>query len=349
MPEAKKDDKKQWADMDMDGLEDDDNLPDLPMRVETEVDVNGHKTITTYRSDESGKKFKMTRVVKVTKKTTKLHKAVLERRKWPKFGEVKGNKPGYQGPGYTDGHTCLDASDQVLDMTPKTKIAEESNESATRAFEKMNVGTFEAWRPKQRGEGEMLDEGAVGRFGAGGGDMAGLGGGSGCGGLAALAAAQDAKLGGGSGYVPPGMRNADGSRNQELVGTALPERDDSCTVRVSNLSEDVKDPDLRELFHRFGAIQRIYLAKDRETQQSRGAPSPRTPDRAPSPSPSPFPAPLPPLPSPPLSPCPRLITLSRRPTPPARRSVQASPSSTSTRRRTPPPPLPSSTGTVTTT
>ena len=41
-------------------------------------------------------------------------------------------------------------------------------------------------------------------------------------------------------------------------------------VRVSNLSEDVKDSDLRELFRRFGAIQRIYLAKDRDTRASRG-------------------------------------------------------------------------------
>ena len=41
-------------------------------------------------------------------------------------------------------------------------------------------------------------------------------------------------------------------------------------MRVSNLSEDVKDSDLRELFRRFGAIQRIYLAKDRDTRASRG-------------------------------------------------------------------------------
>ena len=39
---------------------------------------------------------------------------------------------------------------------------------------------------------------------------------------------------------------------------------------MSNLSEDVKDSDLRELFRRFGGIQRIYLAKDRETRASRG-------------------------------------------------------------------------------
>ena len=32
----------------------------------------------------------------------------------------------------------------------------------------------------------------------------------------------------------------------------------------------MKDSDLRELFRRFGAIQRIYLAKDRDTRASRG-------------------------------------------------------------------------------
>ena len=89
----------------------------------------------------------------------------------------------------------------------------------------------------------------------------GPGGGAGSGARAALAA----RAPGAGGYVPPSMRNADGSRNAEMA-----QRDDSCTVRVSNLSEDVKDSDLRELFRRFGGIQRIYLAKDRETHQSRG-------------------------------------------------------------------------------
>ena len=36
------------------------------------------------------------------------------------------------------------------------------------------------------------------------------------------------------------------------------------------VSRALTTPTLRELFRRFGAIQRIYLAKDRETHQSRG-------------------------------------------------------------------------------
>lgn len=152
--DEKKEEKKNWGDMDFSGLDEEDDLPAVPTRHETEVDVNGVKTVTTYRTDEEGKKYKATRVVKVSKKTIKVHKAVLERRKWAKFGQaelVQLNNPGYHGPGYADGFTTMDASDQILVMTPKTRVAEENNEAAQRAFEKMNVGTFEAWRPKTRG------------------------------------------------------------------------------------------------------------------------------------------------------------------------------------------------------
>jgi len=268
MPEAAPEKKKEWgAEMDYPS---DEELPELPTRHETEVDVNGVKTVTTYRTDETGAKYKCMRTVKVTKKTTRVHKSVLERRKWAKFGQaelVELKNPGFHGPGFTNGFTQLDNADQQLEMTAKARVAEENNEAAARAFEKMNVGTFEAWRPKNRSDvaGDAAEWAAA--QGITGGDK--FGGGGGGGGLAGLVAQQEAGGGGGSGYVPPSMRNADGTRNESLIG-AMPERDDSCTVRVSNLSEDVKDSDLRELFRRFGAIQRIYLAKDRETQQSRG-------------------------------------------------------------------------------
>lgn len=61
-------------------------------------------------------------------------------------------------------------------------------------------------------------------------------------------------------YVPPVKRS----------GAALPERDDSCTLRVSNLSPDTRDADVQELFRSFGPLARVYLAKDRVTHESRG-------------------------------------------------------------------------------
>lgn len=46
--------------------------------------------------------------------------------------------------------------------------------------------------------------------------------------------------------------------------------DDAYALRVTNISEDVTEQDLQDLFRRFGHTTRIYLAKDRVTQESRG-------------------------------------------------------------------------------
>lgn len=48
-----------------------------------------------------------------------------------------------------------------------------------------------------------------------------------------------------------------------------PTADDNATIRVTNLSEDTRETDLQELFRPFGAISRIYLAKDKNTGQSK--------------------------------------------------------------------------------
>eukprot|EP00911_Craspedida_sp_UC1_P001647 UC1_evm1s1247 len=48
------------------------------------------------------------------------------------------------------------------------------------------------------------------------------------------------------------------------------DRDDTITVRVTNLSENTREEDLRELFRPFGPIARVYLATDQETGLARG-------------------------------------------------------------------------------
>lgn len=47
-------------------------------------------------------------------------------------------------------------------------------------------------------------------------------------------------------------------------------RNDEHTVRVTNLSETASDVDLRALFEKFGQVTRVYLAKDKETNNSKG-------------------------------------------------------------------------------
>lgn len=46
--------------------------------------------------------------------------------------------------------------------------------------------------------------------------------------------------------------------------------EDLPTLRVSNLSDDTKDRDVQELFRSFGAVQRVFLAKNKNTGDSKG-------------------------------------------------------------------------------
>ena len=47
-------------------------------------------------------------------------------------------------------------------------------------------------------------------------------------------------------------------------------RDETETVCVTNLSENTREQDLQDLFRPFGDISRIFLAKDKNTGQSKG-------------------------------------------------------------------------------
>lgn len=47
-------------------------------------------------------------------------------------------------------------------------------------------------------------------------------------------------------------------------------RDDLPTLRVTNVSEDAVEDDLRDLFSRFGRVARVFIGKDRETGIGKG-------------------------------------------------------------------------------
>jgi len=89
------------------------------------------------------------------------------------------------------------------------------------------------------------------------------------------AAKDDAPLGAQqqkSTYVLPAMRGKEqprGSGMERMAAGAHDDRDHA-TLRVTNISEDTAEQDLQILFKPYGNISRIYLAKDRETHQSRG-------------------------------------------------------------------------------
>jgi translation initiation factor 3 subunit G len=47
-------------------------------------------------------------------------------------------------------------------------------------------------------------------------------------------------------------------------------RDDLPTLRVTNISEDTQENDLRELFGIFGRVARVYVGRDRDTGAGKG-------------------------------------------------------------------------------
>lgn len=66
------------------------------------------------------------------------------------------------------------------------------------------------------------------------------------------------------------------ARAQTLSNDVSTSTDDQSTVRVTNLSEEAQEMDLKELFSHFGQIRRTFLAKDKITQQSKVVASPYT-------------------------------------------------------------------------
>jgi translation initiation factor 3 subunit G len=71
-------------------------------------------------------------------------------------------------------------------------------------------------------------------------------------------------------YVPPSMRGAGGARAAGESMRGPGGRDDLPTLRVTNISEDTQENDLRELFGVFGRVARVYVGRDRETGAGKG-------------------------------------------------------------------------------
>ena len=69
-------------------------------------------------------------------------------------------------------------------------------------------------------------------------------------------------------YVPPSMRAGARGTGESMRGAGS--RDDLPTLRVTNISEDTGENDLRELFGNFGHVVRVYVGRDRETGVGKG-------------------------------------------------------------------------------
>jgi len=245
--------KPSWAD-DVDDLDE--------FKPSDTIDANGIRTIIEFTTNENGKRVKITRRIKRTLQTSLVDHVVAERKQWAKFGADKGKKPGL------DKATTTIAERVELKLSAGNKAAEPEVDEEAQV--RKQLGNKKIMCRLCKGDHftskcphkEVLAP-LGGDTDAGVGDDDGPaadGFGSGLGG---------APGGSGGKYVPPSMR-AGGRGAGEMMGRAGANRDDLPTLRVTNVSEDASEDDLRELFSRFGRVARVFIGKDRETGIGKG-------------------------------------------------------------------------------
>ncbi|KAJ7484626.1 eukaryotic translation initiation factor 3 subunit G-domain-containing protein [Mycena latifolia] len=248
--------KTSWAD-DVDEAEQPKN--------EDYVDADGIRVTIEYTVNEDGKKVKITRRSKRTLQKSVVDHTVAERLKWSKFGQEEGKPRGPDRATTTVGeNVALKISAGNKHGNEPDKVEEESTKSkltkagAGKVICRLCKGEhFTAKCPHKEALAGLEVDAAAGDD-----DTPAIGGDS---------AGPSLGLGGGSGgkYVPPSMRGPGGTRTAGPPGGGGG-RDDLPTLRVTNISEDTQESDLRELFGIFGRVARVYVGRDRETGAGKG-------------------------------------------------------------------------------
>jgi len=220
------------------------------------------KTIIEYKkNDETGVKSKVTSVYRI--ETKKVSSAVAHRKKLKKFGQASGDPPG-PNPSFTTigeqikiqfvrsrgGESILELAKPEDDTLAKLK---QQGGAVLRCRYCKNPDHMTPHCPyKDMFEAQAAEEEA----GAGGeaGDSS-------------REKESEEKMKSGT-YVPPSLRG--GAVGAAARATVDLNRRDDFTVRVTNLSEETTDSDLKELFSGVGKVQRIFLAKDKATTRCKG-------------------------------------------------------------------------------
>jgi translation initiation factor 3 subunit G len=239
-----------WADYDDDGS-DAEVSPTAQAgglnRFETAVDANGIKTVIEYK-ERDGRTYKVSKRVRVTKKTTWFNPEMGKRKQMEKFGKPSTEKMSDMPKGE---ECAIDVCKRAVMITQandaEDKFLEEALKGCENLFKEKKV-----WTDLNRAKQEERDAGPEPPKPEEK--------------PAAAAAEAPAAPGAPRKYVPPTIRAQEGKGG----GKGDFDQQQEASLRVTNLSEDVKEGDLQELFRPFGRTQRVYLAKDPVTFLSKG-------------------------------------------------------------------------------
>lgn len=182
---------------------------------------NGKKYKLEYSTvTEGGKKYKITRKFLVTERTTQVPKEVLERRK-------NWVKFGFD-PTSRESQSVTNRSEEPVDFEEPLKFGEEAGDSSKAVVEALQ-------RALNAGGHTDYEERTT---------------------ITGAAAMVSSASAGGDKYIPAHKRPGANAGSH----MSSHNEDDELTLRVSNITEEATDDDLRDLFHKYGPFQRVYLA-----------------------------------------------------------------------------------------
>lgn len=248
----------------------------VPPTHTSRIDSKGIKVVTSYRLDPANpnRLLKTTTTIRVTHDKVKENIAVAARRKWKKFGLADTAEDQSNVTIHSREDIYLEDPHADIDLQEEDSGAKAISGNLNAFWAKQNMRTLQR---KYDVDGDAAGNDDVGGGAEDGWTQVGSGGGA--------AGAGTAK------YVPPSARGGSAASSSAGMGgkslAALAasagggdggggdrrnnnESRDQNTIRVTNISEDTSEADLQELFSAFGRISRVYLAKDKETNQSRG-------------------------------------------------------------------------------
>ncbi|KAJ8920236.1 hypothetical protein NQ315_011897 [Exocentrus adspersus] len=222
----------------------------------TKIFENGYKIVTEYKYNEDNKKVKIVRTYKVEKRI--VSKSIALRKTWKKFGESANDKPG------PDPATTIVGEDVYMqyitskeednktedDGLDKLKALGDKNVVKCRTCNGDHWTSMCPWKDTLLAGGKVPDDKKAPAAGGG------------------AAPGGDSGKPGGSKYVPPSMRDGATKRTD---GPSMARRDDSYSaIRIANLSDSTTETDLEELVKPFGPLQKLFLAKDKQTGLCKG-------------------------------------------------------------------------------
>eukprot|EP01137_Pigoraptor_chileana_P006859 Opistho-2@51699 len=228
--------KTNWADdVDEEFAKAEDKLP--PPQV-IGPDKNGIKKVIEYKLNDAGKRIKITKTFRLETRSAKHSTAVIERKKWKKFGASEGLKAGPDPASTSIGEEVfLTLTTKSKELDTPVEGSELTKKLAGHKMVQCRICKGEHWTTKcplkdvlpmpAEDEDRPTEK----------------------------AAPATPSSAGGSKYVPPSMRDGGNKRGESMNrGGRGGEGEDQATIRVTNLSEDTRESDLQELFRPFGPI-----------------------------------------------------------------------------------------------